>query len=198
MTTNLIGTRKSDSEIFWGEMSPSEHVVQIYGDDHVFLDALEGYVSGGIRAGECIIVIMTPEHREGLEARLSQSGFLLDAIRATDQYIALDAEETLAKFMVGEWPDEERFKGLIMGLLTRARSKGRRVRAFGEMVAILWERGNNGATVQLEHMWHQFCEKEAFCLFCAYPRIGFTQDAEESIKEICDAHSKVFPCAHAA
>ena len=30
-----------------------------------------------------------------------------------------------------------------------------------------------------------------FSLFCAYAKSGFTQNAEESIREICDAHSRV-------
>ena len=68
-----------------------------------------------------------------------------------------------------------------------------RVRAFGEMVAILWKRGHAGATVRLEHLWHEFCQTKAFCLFCAYPRAYFMQSAEESIAEICLAHSRVVP-----
>ena len=64
-------------------------------------------------------------------------------------------------------------------------------RAGFVVVAVLWAQGHNGATVRLEHLWHEVCEREAFSLFCAYPRSGFTQDAEVSMKEICAAHSKV-------
>jgi ribosomal protein L15 len=59
------------------------------------------------------------------------------------------------------------------------------------MVAMLWGQGHNGATVRLEHLWHELCREEAFSLFCAYPRSGFTKDVEASIQEICSAHSKV-------
>jgi hypothetical protein len=59
------------------------------------------------------------------------------------------------------------------------------------MVAILWEKGHSGATVQLEHLWNKFCETEAFCLFCAYPRSGFTQDLGSSVNHICSAHTKL-------
>ena len=51
--------------------------------------------------------------------------------------------------------------------------------------------GHQGATVQLEHLWHRLCQKEAFSPFCAYPRSGFTDDAEESMRKICDTHSRV-------
>ena len=65
--------------------------------------------------------------------------------------------------------------------------------AAGEMVAILWARGHTGATVRLEHLWHRLCATESFTLFCAYPKIGFTQDGPASIREICAAHSAVVP-----
>ena len=72
--------------------------------------------------------------------------------------------------MINNWPDENLFRLLVIGLLHRAKRNKRPVRAFGEMVALLWAQGFNGATVQLEHLWNNFCETEAFSLFCAYPR----------------------------
>ena len=49
MPTNVYGR---GSEVFWGEISPCEHLVQFYEEDGVFLDTLEGFVGGGLRAGE--------------------------------------------------------------------------------------------------------------------------------------------------
>ena len=95
--------------------------------------------------------------------------------------------------MVDGWPDETRFRAVVRELLTRARGNGRRVRAFGEMVALLWARGDQGATVRLEYLWHQLCNTDGFSLFCAYPRIGFTGDSSQCISELCDLHSKVIP-----
>jgi len=115
----------------------------------------------------------------------------LERARLREQYIDLDAEETLAEFMRDGQPDEKLFRGLVSDLLERAGRSGRRVRAFGEMVALMWGRGQNEATMQLERLWHDLCQKEAFSLFCAYPRSGFTQDADESIREICATHSRV-------
>jgi hypothetical protein len=185
------GSPKMGHNTFWGEMAPCEHLVQIYENHPVFLDSLEGFLAGGLAAGDGVIVIATSDHLAALDARLEKQGFNLDAARSQDHYIALDAEETLSKFMVSGWPDEDLFEQLVSQLIARARGNGRRVRAFGEMVAVLWAGGHNGATVRLEHLWHAICQKEAFSLFCAYPKIGFTQDAESSLKDICAAHSRV-------
>lgn len=188
--------REGTGEVFWGEITPSEHIVQIYDDSAVFLDALEGYVAGGLRAGDGVIIIGTPATRDAMDARLAQhearGEFNMRHARSSDQYITLDADETLSLFMRNGWPDESLFKDVITHLLGRSRGEGeRRVRAFGEMVALLWAQGHNGATVRLEHMWHRLCQNQAFCLFCAYPRVGFTQRTDESICEICAAHSRV-------
>jgi hypothetical protein len=187
-----VAPRLPGSSVFWGEIAPCEHYVQIYRDDVVFMDTLEGFVAGGLRSGDGVILIATPEHLKLLEQRLLVQEIDVTAARAGDQYIALDADETLNRFMLGAWPDDERFKALVGGLLARARGgSGRRVRAFGEMVALLWARGNVGATVRLEHLWTGLCKSDAFSLFCAYPRVGFTRDAASSISELCAAHSKV-------
>ena len=93
--------------------------------------------------------------------------------------------------MINEWPDENLFQYLLTNLLLRARKRDRKVRAFGEMVALLWTKGFNGATVRLEHLWTRFCESEEFGLFCAYPKSGFTENAVDSIAKICGCHSKM-------
>ena len=180
-------------DVFWAEMSPCEHLVQIYEDDRVFLDALEGFIGGGINAGDGVIVIATPLHTLAIEDRLKSRGIDVSAARVCDQYISMDAEETISKFLRGERPDENLFTKLVTDVVTRAKGNGRRVRAFGEMVAVLWARGYCGATVHLEHLWHRLCQEQVFSLFCAYPRSGFTKEASESLKEICTAHSRVFP-----
>lgn len=178
-------------DIFWGEISPCEHMVQFYESDGVFLDTLEGYVMGGLRAGEAVIIIATASHIESLDRRLISHGADLDAARASDQYITVDAEKALDHFMVEQWPDDALFHEFVSGLLKRAKRDGRRVRAFGELVAVLWARGCSGATVRLEHLWHGLCSERSFSLFCAYPRVGFTQDAEASMQEICAQHSRL-------
>lgn len=184
--------KKCSTQVFWGEIAPCDHLVQIYENDEVLLDSILGFVESGIDSGDSIIIIATDQHLMLLEDRLRLKGIDLEALRASGQYIPLKAREALAKFMVKDWPQEDLFMKMVKELILRARGvEERRVRAYGEMVAILWEEGNAGATVHLEHLWNKFCDTELFCLFCAYPKSGFTQHPYDSLAHICSTHSKV-------
>ncbi|HEU4374281.1 MAG TPA: MEDS domain-containing protein [Telluria sp.] len=191
MNQESISKRKR-IDVFWGESSACDHTVQIYEDDGAFLDALEGFVAGGIRQGDAIILIATPAHLAGLEMRLESSGFDVGAAIVRDQYIAVDARRALASFMIDGWPDEALFHKFVDGLLLRAKGRHRKVRAFGEMVALMWAEGQSSATVRLEHLWTRLVLQESFSLFCAYPKTGFADDADDGIAEVCAAHSRLY------
>ena len=183
--------KKIDADVFWGEIAASDHVLQIYENDDSFLNALAGFVGGGINAGDCVIVIATEAHLNALNHQLLSYGVHVQTLINDERYFPLNAEVTLSRFMVNGWPDETLFTQTVGSLIAKARNRGRRIRAFDEMVAILWAQGHNGATVQLEALWNNFMKKEDFCLFCAYPKIGFTQNIQESIQHICNCHSKL-------
>jgi len=42
----------SGADVFWGEIQPCEHLVQIYDIENVFLDTLEGFVAGELCGAE--------------------------------------------------------------------------------------------------------------------------------------------------
>jgi hypothetical protein len=179
------------SPVFWGEISPCEHIAQFYDTDAVFLDTLSGFIGGGLIAGESTIIIATVPHLEALEQRLDHAGVDVARAMVEGRYIAMDAQAALSKFIVNEWPDDHLFAEFVTELIARAQKKGRRVRAFGEMVALLWAQGDIAATIRLERLWHEICKSQNFSLLCAYPKTGCTQDASESIAEICATHTRI-------
>lgn len=177
---------------FWNGMSPCEHFVHLYDGKEGLLDLLQGFIADGLRGGDATVVIATPEHLAALDRRLNTDGFDLVAARWQGQYLPMDAKATLGQFMVNGMPDEEQFARVMGEVLARARRNGRRVRAFGEMVALLWAAGNANATVRLEQLWDGFCKQESLPLFCAYPKAAFAGDAaSESLAAICKVHSRL-------
>lgn len=176
---------------FWGEISACEHFVQIYENDEVFISTLADFIGRGLVAGEACIVIATPAHRRELAARLNANGIDIAFAQSQDRFISIDAQETLDRFIINGWADDRRFSAVITDVLKRASQNGRNVRAFGEVVALMWAKGHCGATVRLEQIWTDLCQRESLALFCAYPKIGFTEDASDAIARVCAAHSKV-------
>jgi hypothetical protein len=110
------------------------------------------------------------------------------------QYVVLDAAETLAKFMIDGWPDGQRFVDVVGGELARLASRYGRVRAFGEMVALLWAAHNPEATVRLDQLWNNLSKCYPFYLLCAYPLEGFIKPAAGSqFRSVCSEHTRVVP-----
>jgi MEDS: MEthanogen/methylotroph, DcmR Sensory domain len=176
---------------FWSEISAWEHFVHIYESEEVFMDILASFVSRALKEDHTAVVIATAAHRQALNERLMESGHDLAALRLQDELISLDAEEMIKKFMANGRVDDELFFQLVADILARATKTGRKVRAFGEMVTVMWSKGFYGATVRLEHLWHRLCAENSFTLFCAYPKISFAENGSEAIAHICAAHSKI-------
>lgn len=188
MDTRIEGARLP---AFWRDMGAAEHACQVYGDEGELLDTLSGFVGGGLWLGESVIVIATEAHLAQLEAMLRQTGLDLGHFRGDGRYAALGAEATMAKFCDGGWPDEERFMQVMAPHVERARGEGRAIRAFGEMVSILWSRGQYAGAVRLEHLWNKLIEKERLRLVCAYSRVHFARGSLQSRRAVQNAHSRL-------
>jgi signal transduction histidine kinase/CheY-like chemotaxis protein len=69
-----------------------------------------------------------------------------------------------------------------------------RVKAFGEMVALLWSEGNYAGAVRLEELWNDLQKAHSFSLFCAYPMNALGgENLGESLHGVCNTHSRVIP-----
>ncbi|MBW3595564.1 MAG: MEDS domain-containing protein [Actinobacteria bacterium] len=171
-----------------------DHVVQFYDSDEFLVASVREFLVRGLSAGEAAVLIATKAHRDSLAAALTTSGIDVGAMEADGAYVALDAAETLSKFMVDGSPDPHRFTDVIGRVLDGLTAEGRSIRAFGEMVALLWADGNVAAAIRLEELWNELAETHSFALFCAYPMEGFGDDAsDQGFRDICDRHSHVVP-----
>jgi signal transduction histidine kinase len=174
------------------------HSVRFYEDDGLFLDELSRVTGAALGAGDAAVVVATAAHREGLARRLKARGLDVAAIAAQGRFIALDAAETLAKFDREGSPDETLFAELIGNIIASALAKAigelPRVVVFGEMVALLWARGQGEAAIHLEHLWNDLSRTHSFYLHCAYPLHAFSQAGDGAFMEtICAAHDRVMP-----
>src|SRR5205814_8371306 len=133
--------------------------------DAFLVDAVGEFIGRALRAGESGIVVATEAHRAGVEQRLQADGQDLAAAAADGRYLALDAAETLSKFMVHGAPEPGRFAEVVGGIVWQATEAGGRVRVFGEMVALLVIEGNHAAAIRLEELWNDLQQAQTFSLF---------------------------------
>ena len=143
-------------------------------------------------------MIATPEHWATFGERLAESGWDATRIEQSGLLFCADADTTLAAIMDGDRPSADQFEAVVGGLMDRvgARFPSRRIRAFGEMVDLLCERGNPSGAADLEELWNRLARRQSFSLLCGYRVDVFDQDAQVSLlPAICRSHSHVLPTA---
>jgi anti-sigma regulatory factor (Ser/Thr protein kinase) len=169
-----------------------EHVVHFYEHDAELVEAVAPYLSAGARAGDVAIVIATRAHRHAFELALEAEGVDLAGAGARGEFVSLDAAETMAAFMSDGEIDRAAFHEVIGGLVRRAAGSGRRVRAYGEMVALLWDAGEVLAAIELETLWNDLARELPFTLFCSYPAASVLgSEHADALHEVCQLHSSV-------
>jgi hypothetical protein len=107
-------------------------------------------------------------------------------------YRALDARDTLHALMPDGELDPDRFEQVIGTVIKAAGQGGHPVRAYGEMVSLLWDDGLVNAAVQLEEMWNQLARRHPFSLLCSYPAASVLGDARPGeLAAVCHLHGAV-------
>lgn len=155
------------------------HGVHFYESAAGLLPRLVGYVGAGLLDDGAVIVVATPDHRQLLNDRLDQD--LLYKARASGRYLELDAAETLRRIIRSGYPDPDLFNLVAATPLLRSVAKYGDVRAYGEMVGLLWTDGNAAAALRLEDLWNELQQRIAFPLLCSQREIGDAGDGREHI-----------------
>ena len=172
-------------------LDDGQHVVQFYAADDELVAAVGAYLRGALSVGESAIVIASPEHREAFAAHLLAAGVDVELAGAQGRLVLLDAADTLARFMVDGRPDPRAFEAVV-GELVRASGARGSVRAYGEMVALLWDAGLVNAAIELEGLWNALGDQTPFALFCAYPdRLLSEAGTDDDFLAVCHLHSEV-------
>jgi PAS domain S-box-containing protein len=170
------------------------HFVQFYETDDFLAESVAAFFAVGLNSGEGCIVIATPAHQKAITQKLAAQGIDVARIEASGDFVVLDATETLSEFMVDDCPEPAKFESVIGRIIEQSAKNRSGVRAFGEMVALLWADRNRDAAIRLEELWNALGRKYPFSLLCGYPADGFSDAADaEGFAKICQAHSHVEP-----
>ena len=171
-----------------------EHLVEFYDSEDYLVGTVAGFAGPALDAGDAAVVVATADHRRAFEAALGRAGVDVAGAVASGRYLSFDAAELLESFMVDGAPDPRRFADTAGRVIERASAAGRRVRIYGEMVALLWVAGDVVSAIALEDLWNDLAGERDFMLLCAYPMSAFEKSASgTAFRRICDQHSTVIP-----
>lgn len=175
------------------QVKPHDHVVQFYEDDARLTNVVADYFRAGADAGERLVALLTPCHRESLLKQLTADGMDTSSLISEGQLVILDAHSILERIMRNGVPVYSLFQQHLLAHIIEE-SPFQPVRAFGELVNLLCADGNPAAAIQLEAFWHEACERLQLTLLCGYDLYAFHQDGgQQAYAAICDHHSHVLP-----
>lgn len=177
--------------------TPQAHFVQFYdtGGDALARNVCR-YLGEGLTRGEGVVAIATRQHEREFRRLLKESDVGADQALRDGRLLFFDAHATLATFMVGGRPDWDRFQEVVGTVLARVRrvTGDSGLRAYGEMVDVLWGKRQFAAAVRLEQFWNKLLSRSSFSLYCAYAIDVFGQEFRAaSLDGVLCAHTHVVP-----
>jgi hypothetical protein len=173
------------------------HAVQFYKDEGSLAATVATFLDEGIRAGQPALVIGTATHTTVVCDRLRALGHNISVLKETGELLVFDARKMMSAFMVDGMPDPLRFRSSLRGLLDRlcASRQPCPIRAYGEMVDLLWQEGNTDAAIRLEILWNQMARDYDFALLCGYAVGHFYKETarDAGYEAVRALHSHVVP-----
>jgi MEDS: MEthanogen/methylotroph, DcmR Sensory domain len=174
------------------------HAVQFYKDEQSLAATVAHFLGEGLAEGQPGLVIATPTHTDAVVRELTARGLSVDALRSTGELQFFDARKMLESFMIGSMPDPMLFRSNV-GDVIESLCAGRMpcpIRAYGEMVDLLWQEGNADGAIKLEILWNQLASAHDFALLCGYAFGHFYKETRDlRYEQVRDVHSHVVPAA---
>jgi MEDS: MEthanogen/methylotroph, DcmR Sensory domain len=187
-------------DIHWdrvvADAAPRDHIVQLYQDEDFLNRAVCRFAGAALANGEGIILVPTLTHWRAIRPRLEAEGVDVEAARQRGQLTVVDADEFLPRFMRDAMPDSPVFLGLAASVIGQAYAGGRykTVRWWGEMVDVLWERGDVAASMNLEDLFDQLAHKHDIAIFCSFLMDNFDGDVHaHMLPRLGTNHSHLIP-----
>jgi len=175
---------------------PRDHIVQLYQDQQFLNRAVCRFAAAAIANGEGVILVPTAAHWAAFRPRLEAEGVDTQAAQECGQLTVVDADELLPQFMRDAMPDAPVFLGLAADVVANARGGGRypKVRWWGEMVNVLWERGDVAASMELEDQFDRLAHEHEIAIFCSFVMDNFNGEVHSRmLPRLGQNHSHLIP-----
>lgn len=170
--------------------APGNHIVKVCHDAVTRAQAVTYFIEKGLSNEEAVIVIARPELRKAVNALMGRWGLNVPLLKEQGKLKFFDAEFLLSNLLVNDEIDLKAFQKFIGVPIQTAKRNYGKVRAFGEMVDVLWKTGREDTALQLEDLWNQLLQSHKFSLLHTYSVENLDpHNYEESLERICKGHT---------
>lgn len=174
----------------------ANHVVHFYDEQDALVQSAAAFLAGGLLRGAPAIVIIAPERDVAMKQRLGEMG--VDVARATTsrQLVLLDSAATIERLLTDGMPDPVKFREVVGAQVAALGEVWRPLQllAFGDMVDLLYTRGDADAAIELERLWDELAHRHRFALYCAYDARQFAHERHRpAFDAICRHHDLIIP-----
>lgn len=145
------------------------HFAQLHRDAEGLAGSVSLFVEAGLKRRSGVVIIAAEPTRAILLDKLRAANLDIEGGQRTGQLRLFNAETLLRQFMRNDLPDWGQFKQTIEPILEGSREFGfGSLRAYGEMVNLLWREGREAAAIRVEEYWNDLAGLYPFSLFCGY------------------------------
>jgi hypothetical protein len=159
------------------------------------------FLGGALKADGIAIAIATKRSATGIAAQLARMGRDPIAAMQSGHFMLYESAEMLSRFEHDGVIDAAAFDSTVGAAVraAHARAGERPLRAFGDMVGLLWDREEREAAVELERLWNGLQSELGFPLFCSYAIDVFSEHfSEDALHGVFDTHTHLCPTAGSA
>ena len=130
------------------------------------MESVCDFATTGLELGDSVLLAVTNKHAARIRRELLQRGYKAGLAETT----FLDAEDLAKELLGARGVRAAAYERLIVSEVAAlaARAKTRRVRAFGEIVDVLWKQGREDDALALERRWHETSAAQPLRLLCGY------------------------------
>jgi hypothetical protein len=172
----------------------TDHACHFYDDDTGLSTTVAAFLGPAFANGHAVISIGTRAHIAAIEQRLRTDGHDVDAARGRGQYLTLDAERAVPLLLRNGLPTANTFHDVVGVHVERLAGAHGNVRAFGEVVNVLWRQGRRAAALRLEDLWNEALGYHPLSLVCGYSMRSFRDPSEAAgVNGILSVHTNVIP-----
>lgn len=140
------------------------------------------FFASGLHRGLAAAAFARADHLAAIVDHLTQVGCDVASLRAAGQLVLVDADKLLPEFMDGSRVNATKFRGLLEQHL-----RAPELFVYGELVDVLWQRGDRDAVCDLEQLWAQVLGERPITLLCGYQLTGFGRDLD-GFDRVCALH----------